>query len=114
MPSKKIPRAELEEMLKHLSAKDRAHLLQEELTVEKLEATLANTRYLMKRDLWIGIPWFLVYSILLILKGKSYWTIGIFVMGMIYFVTAILTTGSYGLNRKREKVFMSLLTRLKK
>jgi hypothetical protein len=67
----------------------------------------------MKRDLWVGIPWFIAYTVALFTTGIGNLTLGIFVVGMVYFVYTVFTTGSYGLNRKRVKVYEQLLEKLK-
>ncbi len=111
MPDK-LAKKDMESILSPLPAKDRNKLMAEELTPEKVKATLARTRELMKRDLWIGLPWFISYSVALFTKGIGFLSVSIFVVGMIYFITTALTSGSYGLNRKREKVFEKLLQKM--
>lgn len=113
MPTK-LAKKDLEEILKPLPPKDRKRLMEEELTFEKITATLERTRQLMKRDIWVGLPWFLLYSIALFTKGIGIFSVGIFVAGMIYFITTALTSGSYGLNRKRAKALESMIEKLEK
>jgi hypothetical protein len=112
MPNK-LAKKDLEEILKPLPLKDRKLLMEEELTAERVQNTLERYKLLLKRDIWAGRPWFVIYTFALFTKGIHVITVGIFVVGMIYFITTALTTGSYGLNRKRVKVFESLLERLR-
>ncbi|RMF22633.1 MAG: hypothetical protein D6765_14075, partial [Bacteroidetes bacterium] len=72
-----------------------------------------RARASMRRDLWVGIPWFLLYSASLFVQGFSPLTIGIFLVGVLYFTFVFARYGSYGLNRKRVQVLENLLNRLK-
>ncbi|MEK7253831.1 MAG: hypothetical protein AAB316_03745 [Bacteroidota bacterium] len=110
---KKLPPAELEKIIQPLPAKERLALQQQDLTPEWLEAEIARRQKLMKRDVWVGIPWFVIYSIVYFTKGFGNLTIAIGVLGLIYFAYAIFTGGSYGMNRKKVKVYEELLEKLK-
>ena len=88
-------------------------LRKQELTTMWLEGNIEKCRKAMRRDTWVGIPWFIIYSIALFTKGLGYISLGIFAAGMIYFIYAIFTTGSFGQNRRRVKVYGELLERLK-
>ncbi|HFA50350.1 MAG TPA: hypothetical protein ENJ95_15160 [Bacteroidetes bacterium] len=110
---KKIKPAELEEIIKNLSSKDRKKIQEQELSVEWLEENIERTNRLMKRDFWVGLPWFLAYSISLWKVGMNNITVTIFVIGVVYFVYTTFTTGTYGNNQRRKKVYEELLKKLK-
>ncbi len=111
--AKKLNKADLEAIIKVLPAKERNKLKGENLTVQWLEENIERCKALMKRDALIGIPWFLAYSVSLWKAGMNNITIAIFVIGMAYFVYTTFTTGSYGLNQKKVKVYKDILTKLK-
>ncbi|MFQ5448526.1 MAG: hypothetical protein ACE5FF_16490, partial [Saprospiraceae bacterium] len=92
----------------------RRELVARDLTPAWLEENIGRSERAMKLDLWVGIPWFILYSVALFTWGAGNLSIGIFVVGMIYFVYAVFTRGSYGLNKKRIKVYQQLLDLLKK
>lgn len=108
-----MQQSEFENIIKPLPAKDRTALRGQELTVTWLEENIEKCRKAMKRDMLVGIPWFILYSVALFTRGLGYVSLGIFAAGMIYFVYAIFTTGSFGQNRKRVKVYEELLERIK-
>lgn len=110
---KSLDKSEFEKIIKPLPAKDRTALRELELTKPLLEEKIAVSRRMMKRDVWVGIPWFIAYSVALYTKGIGNISIGIFVVGMIYFMYAVFTTGSYGTNRKRIQVYEQLLEKMK-
>ena len=110
---KKLSRKELEKLATALPRKDRAAFLEQDITPEWLEEQIALRKGLMKRDALIGIPWFVAYSASLFLVGLTPATIAIFVIGLVYFVYTTFTTGSYGDNRRRVKVYEELLKKFK-
>ena len=110
---KNLQQSEFENIIKPLPAKDRTALRGQELTATWLEENIEKCRKAMKRDTWVGIPWFILYSIALFTQGLGYVSLGIFAAGMVYFMYAFFTTGSFGQNRKRAKVYEELLGRMK-
>lgn len=108
-----IPATELEKILAPLPRKERQAWLEKDLRPETVEAAIRRARASMRRDLWVGIPWFLLYSASLFVQGFSPLTIGIFLVGVLYFTFVFARYGSYGLNRKRVQVLENLLNRLK-
>ncbi len=110
--SKKIEQSEFEQIIQPLPSKDKIVLREQEITTEWLQENVARCRKLMKRDLWIGPLWVILYGILLFKTGYSNLTIAIFVIGAVYFIYTIFTTGSFGLNRKRVSVYEELLKKM--
>ena len=110
---KKLNRKALEELANSLPKKDRSAFLKQDITKEWLEEQIKYRKELIKRDLWIGIPWFITYGASLYFAGMTPATIAIFVIGMVYFLYTIFTTGSYGDNRVRVKVYELLLKQFK-
>ncbi len=111
--AKQIGRADFEAIIKTLPKKDRNKLLEQELSVKWLEENIEKCKGLMKRDAMIGIPWFLAYSLSLWQVGMNNITAAIFVIGVIYFIYTTFTTGTYGLNQRRVKVYEAILEKIK-
>lgn len=97
-----------------LPRREREALIEQPPEATELETRIARCRRAMRRDLIIGIPWFAIYTWLLFTRGMDSTTIMFFAVGMLYFVYAIFTSGSYGLNRKRIQVYKALLEQLEK
>lgn len=97
-----------------LPKRERSDLAKQNLSKEWLSSQIALCQKRMKRDLWVGLPWFLLYSYLLFTKGVTTMTMVVFAVGMAYFVYTIFTTGSYGLNKNRVKVYKQLLQELER
>ncbi len=114
MPKKKLKKQDLENIIKPLPLRERERINRAEITPEFLEEGIQKAQKAMTRDKYFGIPWFLAYAIAWFNLGAHNITIGILVIGIVYFCYAIFTTGSYGLNRKKVKVYEELLERLKK
>lgn len=112
--SNKLRQADFEEIIKPLPPKDRIILREEEITQDWLRNNIEYRRKLMKRDRWIGPVWVILYGIALFKTGYSAITIGIFAAGAVYFMYVLFTTGSYGLNRKRVRVYEALLDKMMK
>ncbi len=106
---KKLQPKVLEDIIAALPAKERDSLKAQELSTEWLNERIAYCKGLLKRDLWFGIAWFVVYSVSLFTTGFGQLTVTIFLIGMSYFIYAIFKTGSFGLNKKRVKVYEELL-----
>ena len=109
---KKLQQKEFEALISSLPPKDRLALREQDISPEWLKDNIARCKSLMKRDLWVGPVWFVAYSVSLFLTRFSNFTIGIFVVGAIYFVYTIFSTGSFGLNRKRVHVYEQLLEKM--
>ncbi len=104
---------DLEVLLKVLPRKERENLKRENLTVGFLEAAIQRSETAMKWDRIVGVPWFIIYSVSLVYFGLGNITFAIFVVGLVYFTFRVFKYGSYGLNRKRVKIFEHLLKKLK-
>ncbi len=109
----RIPPSELKKILAPLPRKEQQAWLEKDLRPEMVEEAIRRSRASMRRDLWVGIPWFLLYSVSLFVQGYTVLTNGIFLVGVLYFYFAFTRYGSYGLNRKRVQVLENLLERLK-
>jgi predicted nuclease of restriction endonuclease-like (RecB) superfamily len=113
MAKKQSKKKDLEEIMKRLPFREKKRLEEIEVTPEFLQNEIEQAKKAMKQDAYFGIPWFLAYSIAWFSLGRHNITISIFVIGLIYFCYAIFTKGSYGLNRKRAKIFEEMLNHLK-
>jgi hypothetical protein len=111
--AKKLKPADFEAIISILSTKERNKLRDQHLSVEWLEENIERCKNLMKRDVYIGIPWFVAYTISLWQVGYNNITAVIFVIGIVYFIYTTFTTGSYGTNQRRVKVYEDLLKKLK-
>ena len=111
--AKKIKPTDFEAIVQILPSKERTKLREQELSVPWLEESIERCKNLMKRDAYIGIPWFLAYSISLWKIGMNNITAAIFVIGVVYFVYTTFTTGTYGLNQRKVRVYEDLLKKLK-
>ncbi|MEO1263718.1 MAG: hypothetical protein AAFZ15_33215 [Bacteroidota bacterium] len=111
--AKKLKPADLEKIIQPLSRKERTKLKEQNITVPWLEENIENCKNLMKRDTYIGIPWFIAYSVSLWQVGMNNITVAIFVIGVAYFVYTTFTTGTYGANARKVKVYEDLLKKLK-
>ena len=111
---KKLQPKALESIISVLPAKERARLLEQDLNPEWLREQIEQCRLLMTRDKWVGPIWFVAYSIALYKTHFSSLTVTIFLIGMSYFIYTTLKTGSFGLNKKRVKVFEELLKAMEK
>jgi len=109
---KKLAQSEFDEIIQPLPAKDRTLLREQDVNADWLRENIERSRKLMKRDIWIGPVWVVLYGILLFKTGYSNLTITVFVIGAVYFIYTVFTTGSYGLNRKRVKVYERLLEKM--
>ncbi len=116
---KKIAAEKLEQIIKSLPTKDRLILREQALSEQWLEEKIADTKSLMKRDLWLGLPLMLLYL------GTMAWayftqqnivnniTLSAGVLAFGYFAYTVFTTGSYGTNKKRLAVYEELLKAIK-
>lgn len=113
MAKKKLKKQDFESIIKPLPLRERERLKLEEINPEFLNEGIQKAQKAMNRDKYFGIPWFLAYSVAWFKLGAHNITLSIFVIGLVYFCYAIFTTGSYGANRKRVKVYEELLQKLK-
>lgn len=111
--AKKLKPADFEAIISILSTKERNKLRDQHLSVEWLEKNIERCKNLMKRDVYIGIPWFVAYTISLWQVGLNNITAVIFVIGVVYFIYTTFTTGTYGANQRRVRVYEDLLKKLK-
>ena len=111
--AKKLKPADLEAAIKNLPKKEQRKLREQEITASWLEEQIETCQNLMKRDVYIGLPWFAAYTISLWQVGFNNITVTIFVVGVVYFVYTTFTTGTYGFNQRKVKAFEELLNKLK-
>lgn len=99
-------------IVRDLPRKDQEALDSTQLDPTQLREQIAKAREHMKEDLQVGITWFVLYSSSLYLFGNTPATILLLLLGMAFFVYRFFTTGAYGLNRRRVKVWKDLLEAL--
>ena len=99
----------MEIWLLRLPRKEREEINSGSLSKEEMAARIRRSRDAMKQDLWVGIPWFVAYLVMWFTTGISFGTIALTVIGIIYFTYSFFTTGSYGVNRRRVKIYQYLL-----
>lgn len=95
--------------LLRLPKKEREEIRANKLSKEEMTNRIQRSQDAMKQDLWVGIPWFVAYSVMWFTTGVSFGTIALTVVGVVYFSYSYFTSGSYGVNRHRVKVYESLL-----
>lgn len=110
---KKLKPDDLEKIIKVLPKKEQVKLREQKITIPWLEQNIEICKNLMKRDTYIGIPWFAAYCLSLWKAGMNNITALIFVIGVVYFVYTTFTTGTYGLNQRKVTVYEELLGKLK-
>jgi len=98
-----------ENLLLRLPRKEREEIRSGSLSKEEMNNRMLRSRDAMKQDLWVGIPWFVAYSVMWFTTGVSFGTIALTVVGIVYFTYSYFTTGSYGVNRRRVKIYRELL-----
>jgi len=101
---------QMELWLLRLPRKEREEIKSGSLAKEEMAARLKSSQDAMKRDLWVGIPWFVAYTIMWFTTGASFGSIALTVVGLVYFTYSFFTTGSYGVNRRRVKIYEALLS----
>lgn len=109
-----ISEKKFQEIIAPLPRKHREKLNRSMLNVTDLEQWAQDSTDAMKRDLWVGIPWFVMYSSSLFVFGFQNSTITLLVIGVIYFMYSYFKFGSFGLNRVRRNVYEALLEELRK
>ena len=104
----KIKAKELDQILKILPPKEQEKIREADLNLEYVNEELAKAQKAMKMDTSFGIPWLIAYCLGLWQFGYTVQTLAIFGIGMIYFLWAIYTRGTYGTNSRKAKVFKAL------
>lgn len=104
-----VTQRQIELWLLRLPKKEREEIRARSLSKEEMRQRQQRSRDAMKQDLWVGIPWFLAYTLMWFTTGVSFGTIALTVVGIGYFTYSYFTTGSYGVNRRRVKVYQALL-----
>ena len=99
----------MELWLMRLPKKERGEIRAKTLTKEEMNKRVQRSKDAMKQDLWVGIPWFVAYTVMWFTTRVSFGTIALTVVGIVYFTYSYFTTGSYGVNRKRVKIYEALL-----
>lgn len=100
---------QMELWLLRLPRKEREEIKSGSLRKEEMATRLKNSQDAMKRDLWVGIPWFVAYTIMWFTTGASFGSIALTAVGLAYFTYSYFTAGSYGVNRRRVKIYEALL-----
>lgn len=106
-------KAEKEQLLKRLPRRYAEEIHQTSWTRDLLLAEIAEKRQLMKNDLWFGIPWAIIFLGSLWYFGYTTGTIAILLVGIVYFSLALWKFGSYGVNRKRVRIYELLLEEMR-
>ena len=109
---KKLTEKEFRELIKPLPLRERERLKRTDMTVEWLENQIVFSKQEMKNDIYLGIPWVIIYTISLLQFGLTSATIAIFCMGAAYFVYVTIKRGNYGLLKKKVQVFENILQHL--
>jgi len=98
----------MEIWLLRLPKKEREEIRAKTLSKEEMMQRIKRSQDAMKQDLWVGIPWFLAYAIMWFTTYVSFGTIALTIVGLVYFTYSYFTTGSYGVNRRRVKIYQVL------
>ena len=101
----------LEKMLLTIPKKERNKISSVNWTEKRLQEAIKETSNNMKYDLQFGIPWIVIYGVSHFTFGPTPLTITILVLGFIYFLLVMTKRGSYGLNRRKKKIFEYLLSK---
>lgn len=109
---KKLTEKEFRELTKPLPLRERERLKRQEMTPDWLESQIVTAKQEMKNDLYLGIPWVIMYTISLLQFGLTSATIAIFCIGAAYFVYVTIKRGNYGLLKKKVQVFEKVLQHL--
>ena len=88
--AKKLKSADLEKIIQPLSKKERAKLKEQNITVPWLEESIETCKNLMKRDTYIGIPWFIASMPMLCIRPRKKASSAKF--GKIFFVNILADT----------------------
>lgn len=99
----------LEKMLLGLPKKDREQIQSISWTEKRLVDAIQEAKNNMKYDIQFGIPWLVMYTVSMITFGMTPLTTTILVLGFGYFLFVMARRGSYGLNRRKRKVFEYML-----
>lgn len=100
---KKLTEKEFRTMTKPLPLRERERLKRTDMTPDWLESQIIYFKQEMKNDLYLGIPWVIIYAVSLLQFGLTYATIAIFCLGAIYFIYVTIKRGNYGLLKRRYK-----------
>ena len=109
---KKLTEKEFRDLIKPLPLRERERLKRKDMTPEWLEEQIAYAKQEMKNDIYLGIPWVIIYSISLFQFGLTAATIAIFCIGAAYFFYVTIKRGNYGLLKKKVQVFENILDKL--
>ncbi len=109
---KKLTEKEFRELTKPLPLRERERLKRQEMTPDWLESQIVTAKQEMKNDIYLGIPWVIMYTISLLQFGLTSATIAIFCIGAAYFVYVTIKRGNYGLLKKKVQVFEKILQHL--
>ena len=102
--------ATLEKLLLTVPKKERERIKSINWTKQRLLEGIQETKDNMKYDLQFGIPWILMYGVSHFTFGLTPLTITILVLGFGYFLFVMARRGSYGMNRRKKKIFEYLLS----
>ncbi|MBK7408533.1 MAG: hypothetical protein IPL49_02635 [Saprospirales bacterium] len=104
-----VTERQMEFWLLRLPRKEREEIRTKSVSKEEMRQRVQRSRDAMKQDLWVGIPWFLAYTLMWFTTGVSFGTIALTIIGIVYFTYSYFTAGSYGVNRRRVKIYEHLL-----
>lgn len=102
--------ATLEKLLLTVPKKERERIKSINWTKQRLLDGIKETKDNMKFDLQFGIPWILMYGFSHFTFGLTPLTITILVLGFGYFLFVMARRGSYGMNRRKKKIYEHLLS----
>lgn len=102
--------ATLEKLLLTVPKKERERIKSINWTKQRLLDGIQETKDNMKYDLQFGIPWILMYGVSHFTFGLTPLTISILVLGFGYFLFVMARRGSYGINRRKKKIYEYLLS----
>lgn len=109
---KKLTEKEFRQFTKPLPLRERERLKRTDMTGEWLQNQIEYAKQEMKNDVYLGIPWVIIYSISLLQFGLTSATIAIFCIGAVYFIYVTIKRGNYGLLKKKVQVFERILEHL--
>lgn len=99
----------IDNWLVRIPKKEREEIRGKSVSKEEMRSRIQRSKDAMNQDLWVGIPWFVAYGIMWFTTGVSFGTIALTIVGIVYFTYSYFTTGAYGVNRHRVKIYEALL-----
>lgn len=109
MQKKWTDKAEIDRILQPLRPGERDRLLREKPSPEEMATRILSMKKAMRRDLWVGIPWFGLYIISLLIFQLETPTYLVMAAGFLYFAWSMVKDGGYGNLRRRVRVMEALV-----